>query len=41
MKVEFYTVELNQREKLIRAIGYVVVTLIFAVVVTVASGILS
>jgi hypothetical protein len=37
---EFYTVELDRREKILRAIGYVAVTLIFAVVVTLASGIL-
>ncbi len=39
--MEFYTIELTQREKLIRAVGYVAVTLIFAVVITVASGILT
>ena len=37
---EFYTVTLNGKEKLLRTVGYVVGTLIFAVVVTIASGIL-
>ena len=37
---EFYTVTLDREEKLLRTLGYVVGTLIFAVVVTIASGIL-
>lgn len=36
---EFYTVTLDRKEKLLRTVGYVVGTLVFAVVVTLASGI--
>lgn len=37
---EFYTVQLDRRERTIRTVGCVLVTLVFAVVVTLASGIL-
>ena len=36
---EFYIVKLDKREKRIQAIGYVVITLICAVAITIASGI--
>lgn len=38
---EFYVVELDRRERILRAVGYVIGTLAFAVVVTLASGILT
>jgi hypothetical protein len=37
---EFYTVTLDKEEKLLRTVGYVIGTLAFAVVITLASGIL-
>lgn len=38
---EFYTVQLDRRERILRAVGYVISTLAFAVVITLASGILT
>ena len=38
---EFYTVTLDRKEKLLIAVGCVVVTLVCCVVITLASGILT